>query len=682
MTMQIRLEACTGKLVSVQHAGTDEATLLIARTPLEQWPYGLDWETFDVEPQSGGALALKCCGRYLSGQPNGTLECNRTEIAAWERWLPYRQGAVTTYQSEAHGTVIYVDIQQYKEELDPATGDVVWSGHVVALRNPEEWTFAVHTVGGLGGGGVVDIRPRQGLVHAGSGRMWADDHGEFYPLGGVLMNLLMWWRRDQAHARHNLEVLQNQLADYVRIFTSVDWGADLSVDPRWPDYDENFIRCVEACYTEYGLRIHLSVFAGADSWFGTDPTKYEAHCDRIGRLVAGREHMFLDKEAVNEASVTGIPSLMNVPRPTPMAAGLLERVARAVNTRIPIALSGATSDPPLAHEDRSKPQQVAPSLAWGCTTGIAQMARYATADGWDEALVPPWIWRRFPVHVHHNEPVGPGASSYAEYDPVRLATLRAAGLICGVGAFVLHNGAGISGVATPGDANHPPVPANLDEMQNIAAIAAALRGLDRWLPPQGTDGALVNGLLPGSMLECSTWRSGHGSDGAYAAYASVREPDVWAVLGGIWTAVTVKMNRAGQLQAYDIVDGLVWEGSFAAGDGLRLAPTALDEHDRGTLILRGTFTDANPMPPTPATTDDWHAWLDDVRARYALGHPDQMAQAVVDGQACYYNAEVQQNSAGDRRGRLYLPSPDPANPYACPVDFVNEYGDWTWIVRF
>jgi hypothetical protein len=162
----------------------------------------------------------------------------------------------------------------------------------------------------------------------------------------------------------------------------------------------------------------------------------------------------------------------------------------------------------------------------------------------------------------------------------------------------------------------------------------------------------------------------------------VREPEFWAVLGGVWNGVTLTMGRAGELQAFDLVAGLVHEQPFAKGDVFTLPATTLDAQGRGTLILRGTFSDANPMPPTPASTEEWHAWLDDVRARFALGHPDQFAQAVVDGQACYYNAEVQTNSAGDRRGRLYLPSPDPMNPYACPVDFVNEYNDWTWVVRF
>lgn len=670
--MAFRLEACTGTLVSVQHAGTDQAIVVLARTPLDEWPYGYDWETFTEERQPDGAVALKCQGRYLTALPSGQVEWNREVVDAWEKWIPHRSGRKVTYESQAHGSYLYVDLLAEPHDETTDDGEILWTGYPLALRHPQEWTFTVHPIAGSSDAGIVDERPRRGLVTRGSGRMFADEHGEWYPYGGVLMNLLYWWRKDRTHAHRQLATLNEELADYVRIFTSVYWG-DLSVDPQWPDYEATFIDCVECCYHDYGLRIHLSVFAGADPWFGTDAAKYEAHCDRIGRLVAGREAMFLDKEAVNEASVTGIPDMQ-----------LMERIARAVNTRIPLALSGATSDMPTPHTDRGKPQQVAESLAWGCTTGIAQMGRYGTADGWDEALMPPWQWRRFPVPIHHNEPVGPGASSHAEYDPVRLATLRATGILCGVGAFVLHNAAGISGVATPGDATHPSVPANLDEMAHIVAINAACRGVDRFLPAHGTDGSLVNCTLEGSMLYASPcWRtSNQYAGGCYAAYASVREPDFWAVIGGIAGSVQIRSARAGELAAYDLVGGLVLETTMQAGEVLTLSPTTLDAGGRGTIILRGSFSDASPMPPTPTTTDAWHAWLNDVRARFNLVYPDQRSQQIIDGQACFYGAEVQTDSGGSYRGRLYLPSPVPTNPYACPVDFAHDETTWTWVVRF
>jgi len=134
----IKLQAFTGKLVSVQEAGTDAATVLIARTPAPpaEWPFGYTWEEFTEHSQADGSLALSCAGRYLSAQPDGSLQCNRTEIGAWELFRPYQDGTSSTYQSVAHGTVIYVDVSKYVETED-------WSGYQLGMRNPLEWRFTV-----------------------------------------------------------------------------------------------------------------------------------------------------------------------------------------------------------------------------------------------------------------------------------------------------------------------------------------------------------------------------------------------------------------------------------------------------------------------------------------------------------------------------------------------------------
>lgn len=51
----------------------------------EQRYIALGWEKIEVEELGDDKVALKSChGKYLSAQPNGNLEWNRDNLAAWE----------------------------------------------------------------------------------------------------------------------------------------------------------------------------------------------------------------------------------------------------------------------------------------------------------------------------------------------------------------------------------------------------------------------------------------------------------------------------------------------------------------------------------------------------------------------------------------------------------------------
>jgi hypothetical protein len=171
---KVRIEAVNGKLLSVQFAGTDQATDVIARTPTSDWPLGYDWETFDEEPQPDGSLALKCMGRYLSAQPNGRVEGNRTEVGAWEKFLVTRDGQRVQYQSQAHGTILYADVNQYREAVDPETGVVLWSGFLIGMRNPDEFIFTRRPLQG------DHPFALQGRLYA-KGGIWYDATGPVLP---------------------------------------------------------------------------------------------------------------------------------------------------------------------------------------------------------------------------------------------------------------------------------------------------------------------------------------------------------------------------------------------------------------------------------------------------------------------------------------------------------------------
>src|SRR5439155_12200302 len=117
------------------------------------------------------------------------------------------------------------------------------------------------------------------------------------------------------------------------------------------------------------------------------------------------------------------------------------------------------------------------------TLATIHMDRTYGDGGWRECRQP-WDWKDFPFPVSHNEPIGPRSSVAEETDPMRLAMLRAVGLINGVEAFVLHNGAGVGGRVDPAHNR----PANLWEVPNIDAIMDAVRGVDALMPARAGDG--------------------------------------------------------------------------------------------------------------------------------------------------------------------------------------------------
>jgi hypothetical protein len=506
--------------------------------------------------------------------------------------------------------------------------------------------------------------------------MYMDDDGEFYPLGVTLMNLLMWWWKDNAKARAQLKYCVDTGVDYVRLFSSVNWGPDASVDPRWPNYDANFIDCVETIYNEYGLRVHLGVFAGADSWFNNDKNAFVAHMHRICALVKPRSHMFLDFEIVNEGSVTFESDAL----PADKGKDILRTLTQIAVAESGLTFIGVTSDVPGEPDDRMKPLQVVQTIGWGATEAIAQMARTPSDGGWYEVSQPASDWKRYPQPVHHNEDVGPGASSVTEYDPIKLTTLRATSIMFGGGAWLLHNGAGISGIATPGNANHPPVPANLWETQNIDAIMRGVRGLDRFLPSRATDGRYVDMRLRGAMIGCTAYTKG-APDGAYRAWLCVQDQNWWAIVAGIRGSVSFTPLRSGTMTAYDILNGPVGSLTFAAGQGFSAAPTARDSAGLGTLIIRGTFTDASPIADVPVGVNAWGAWFNDVKTRHGLSVLNQESCEIYDAEISLLGGEGQKDSAGNYRGRCYAPSGNPADLYGKYFDMGTMGGALAFVPR-
>jgi hypothetical protein len=206
-------------------------------------------------------------------------------------------------------------------------------------------------------------------------------------------------------------------------------------------------------------------------------------------------------------------------------------------------------------------------------------------DGGWRAVRQPWDWKDFSYPIAHNEPIGPRSSVAEEVDPVRLATLRAVGIINGVGAFILHNGAGVMGKVDPAHNR----PANLWEVPNIDAVMAAVRGIDAILPAHAGDGQHWNNAWAGNpWVADAFW--GDGADHGVNRNYTVATPDGWiSIEAGIADHVVMTPRQHSRVEVFDVLTGKIGEVELAGGQTYTLVPGSRDSNGYGALIVIGHF---------------------------------------------------------------------------------------------
>jgi hypothetical protein len=122
------------------------------------------------------------------------------------------------------------------------------------------------------------------------------------------------------------------------------------------------------------------------------------------------------------------------------------------------------------------------------------------AGAW-EPIIGPWKLQAcsgLPSLRSSNEPIGPFSSVRAESDPLRLGIAAAVTYVSGVGAYVLHSGAGIRGGGRADRERGRP--ANIGDVPGIDAIFRALHAVRRRLPAdvanwQRFDATAANGII-------------------------------------------------------------------------------------------------------------------------------------------------------------------------------------------
>lgn len=93
--------------------------------------------------------------------------------------------------------------------------------------------------------------------------------------------------------------------------------------------------------------------------------------------------------------------------------------------------------------------------------------------------------------------------------------------------------------------------------------------------------------------------------------------------------------------------------------------------------------------PTPAgspvkwSNGQWNSVFTSLLAKRGVGSTGSMeGLAAIEADLKALGATLQRDSAGNIRGRIYLPNGNPDDPYGRKVDVVNSWGNpWVWIVR-
>jgi hypothetical protein len=413
------------------------------------------------------------------------------------------------------------------------------------------------------------VKLRRGIVRA-QGRNFVDDDGPFYPLGQTLFWALRGWKFERERVKQNLDYLKTQKFDYIRILGEVDWAGN-EVDPSWPDYEQVLGELMDYAYNKCGLRVELTILGGGHEDQAMSLTQ------KITSVVKnGREHMVLNFEVANESYQRNI-SLED-----------MRGIGRFLRQQFPnhlVALSSAEGT--QSYRDTGdfmadfKDVYMRPDSA---NLGTTHMDRAYGDLGWRIARQP-WDFKDQPFPVSHNEPIGPRSSVAEEMDPIRLAMLRAVGIINGVEAFVLHNAAGVAGQVNI-ERNRP---ANVWEVPGIDHINEVVRRIDSFLPPYAGDGQHWNNGWAGSpWIADNFWAEG-GDHGINRNY-SVATPDGWiSTESGIMNYVLLTASRHSVIEVFDVLQGKVQEVELQAGETFRLTPLSTDSNGLGAFIVIGHY---------------------------------------------------------------------------------------------
>lgn len=404
---------------------------------------------------------------------------------------------------------------------------------------------------------VAGRAARPGLVVA-DGNYFADGAGRFYPLGETLFWALRGWKFERERVKQNIDFVGRQGFDYIRVLGQVDWAGDLATDVRWPDYVEQLQGLIDYAYSQ-GLRTQLTLTGG-----GGDAAVMIA---KTREAIAGREQKIMFLEVANEAEQNWRGS-----------QGSISQAARELRSFFPGLVAPSRS---LSSEQ---------AKGW-IESGAANLALFhferdvTDARGIWRTVVQPWGAREQRWPQDHNEPCGPRSSVNQCEEALHLVMTRATGIVLGTTGYTLHNGAGIYGQARPEYGGRP---ANVFEVSGIEEAMRALRGLDRIIGSNASDGEFTRDGLGPHPLGADKFVE-EGGRGIVRGYAVNRPDGFTQVLLGIKDYVTLTAREDYTLEFYDPMTGALVRGErVSKGQSIRIEPgPAVDQRGMGAYIVKG-----------------------------------------------------------------------------------------------
>ena len=363
--------------------------------------------------------------------------------------------------------------------------------------------------------------PRTGLTSL-MGAAFADDGGTFPALGITLMWFLWGVKNDPVRLEKNLQWAVDHGVDYIRDLAMVGklpYWKDRVIDPTWSDYWERQKEGFELVLM-FGLRREVVLFADAQVMMSS-PNVRRQWVDTWATFVKnnGYEDLVQHWEICNEHTHNGI-DLDEV--------RVLGRRQDA-QTSIPVALSDT--------EPRTGEQLTKMYGHSGVQLATVHWDRDITkvCDGW-RPVRKPWSYREVqngPRAHSSNEPIGPGSSSFQEYDPVRIAAGYLCNVFCGGSAYVYHTSAGIRGQVKR-DKPYAVV-ANYWDERNAAAIGKKLKWARGLLPGDLPNWTAVNHhwINPTHPFQdIVIWPDGH-SHGVVRHYGRIGVGETWTMPMGV-----------------------------------------------------------------------------------------------------------------------------------------------------
>ncbi len=377
------------------------------------------------------------------------------------------------------------------------------------------------------GGSVITPgtgRTPAGIVRA-DGKKMADDNGSFFPLGMSFFPGFWLYKNDLDRCRRWFQYGADHQVNYTRNFArvyGVSWE-DRVINPLDADFPDLAKRYLDEAFTSYLLRTQITIFATPDD-------QADRIVDVILGVIRGREQAIQYIEPVNEGNfddwnkVRGFVSKIRAAFP-----GL-------VAYRTPDTFSNDTFGFDIAN------------------LGMPHLERQAGDEDWRQARQGCEVMGLSKT-CDNNEPVGPQSSVAMLSDPLRLATLRAVGIVSGMPGFCLHTGAGVraGGAADLATGKfYLPRKSNIweygDEVENIFT---ALQNGVRFIPQDAPNWRPVKGHWADTRLFADMIWSDNPSGfdhGCVRVYGSYTDNQYVEIVFGIRRFV----NLTQKFGAYDV----------------------------------------------------------------------------------------------------------------------------------